>query len=495
VVVALVFAVHPVQVESVAWISQRKTVLSSLLAVGSILCYLRSGGMRRTRWLAASLALYAVGGLAKPTVVLLPLVLPLMDVWPLRRRLKGGLLEKLPFFICMLVMARVAFVSQASSPARLLAPTLSSAGVAAKTVGLACYNLMLYVGNLVWPMSLSPYRAIPRDPSFGSVEILLSVFGTIALAAVCLGAYRRSKALFAGMASFVILLLPALGTFRFVETCVADRFLYLPVVFLTLPLAVLLRRIEQRVPHRVALVRVCIVLFFVPLVILMRAQQGVWHDSRALWTHVAKTVPNLAKGHAQLAKQQLESGAFEQALSHARRALEIEPENAGYLHVLGRSLVRTGRPEEAVPVIEQAIAGGLGPIEPLAHVSLAEALLATGDAAGARATCERAIGMGRGQVGTYTMMGDAAMQFARNYEAAADYYRLVLKHQPDNATIRWNLGTALEYCGLDAEALEEYKQVLAVCARQGVRPPEAVLWAVQKVQRRLSQRTTQPAEG
>ncbi|MBN2563958.1 MAG: tetratricopeptide repeat protein [Phycisphaerae bacterium] len=494
--VALLFAVHPVQVESVSWISQRKTVLSTLLAVGCIVCYLKRGRGGGLGWLMASVLLYVASGLAKPTVMLLPLVLPLLDIWPLRRRGRWAatmLLEKMPFVVCMAPMAWLAWTSQAASSAQLMAPSLSSFGVLAKSAGLTCYNLMLYLGTIFWPMTLSPYRDLPADLSLGDPAILLSVIGSIGLIVVCLGAYRWSKPLFVGGVAFLIMLSPALGAVRFAETCVADRFVYLPGLFLLLPLAGVIGRIETRMPARVTLVRACVGLFAVPLLILMRPQQGVWRDSHALWAHIVTTAPNLAKGHAQFAAAEMEAGAFGSALRHARRAVEINPQNAGYQHVLGRALVRSGRANEAVGVIRQAITMGLGPIEPLARVSLAEALIATGDVAGARASCERAIAMGRGAVSTYAMLGDAALRFAGNCTAAAEYYRLALERKPDDVAVRWNLGTALVACGLNAEALDEYEQVITMYRRRGL-PTAELEAAAEMTRRRLDQATSAPGE-
>ncbi len=521
--VVLLFAVHPAQVESVAWISQRKTVLSALLAIGCLACYLQYG-MRKSKrlavptagtsssrppssgaasgispsrtgpwpWLAASVLLYVAGCLAKPTVVLLPLMLPLLDFWPLRRRPLSALAEKLPFVAFMLVSAWMAWVSQASSTARLLTPNLSLPGVLAQIFGLMCHNFVAYLGNIFWPMSLSPYRPVPVDLSLANPAILRSVVGSLVFGAVCLAAYRRSKPLLVGGVAFVVLLAPALGAVRFTETCVADRFLYLPAVFLLLPLVALITHIGRLLPRRALLIQGCIGAFAIPLFILTQAQQGIWHDSLALWSHVVHSAPNLAKGHAQLAKQQMESGAFEQSLTHARRALEIEPQNAGYGHVLGRALVRTGHAEAAVEAIRQAIAGGLGPIEPMARVSLAEALLISGDGDGARAECEQAIALGRGELSTYEMMGEAAFRFGKMYAEAAEYYRRALESDPDDTTIRWNLGAALEYCGRDDEALAQYERVIEICNRQGVQVPEHLQEAANAVRQRLEQPSGMP---
>lgn len=508
------FALHPVHVESVAWISQRKTVLSALCAVASILCYFQYMGIRAPtrsasapraspeceagrprlkRWLGAAVMLYVLGGVAKPTVMLLPLTLPLLDHWLLRRRLVPALLDKLPFVACMLPMAWVAWASQASSSARLLAPNLAAIGTLPKTVALACYNFTLYLGNLFWPMSLSPYRDLPDDLAFGNPAILLSIALTIALIAVWFSARRWSRAWFAGAAAFAILLAPSLGAVRFAETCVADRFCYLPAVFLTFPLAALIVRIQALVPRRASYVQVCLALFALPLFTLSRAQQGVWQDSHALWGHVVQVAPNLAKGHVQFAAELLESGEFQSALEHARRAVERDRQNTGYQHVLGRALVRSGRAKEAVEVLRQALTSGLGPIEPLARLSLAEALIVTGDLKAAEIAATSAITMGRGAVSTYRMLGDTALQFAENYDLAADFYRRALAQKPDDTVLRWNLGTAMDAGGHGTEALAEYESVIETYKRLG-RDAAILQDAVRALRSRIQAATSAPTE-
>lgn len=503
---ALVFALHPMQVESVAWISQRKTVLSTLLAVACLLCYLRYGRLRRSgesppgAWLAASVLLYAASGLAKPTVMLLPLALPLLDVFPLRRQPASApprrgitLLERLPFVSVMLPLMWVTWVSQATSPAQLMGPNLSSLDILARMFGLLCYNLMLYVGNIVWPTMLSPYRDLPTDLSLASLPILLSVLVALALATACLTAWRWSKPLFAGGLAFGILLAPALGAVRFVETCVADRFLYLPSVFLLLPLAALLASLEQRPPASRIIARGGSLLLVAILAVLTRSQQGVWRDSHTLWSRVVETAPHFPGGLTQFAYEELALGNSSTAIVYARRALELTPNDPGTLHVLGRALVRTGQPTEAADVIRRAIAGGLGPMQPMAHISLAEALIVSGDPAGALAAGEQAISLGRDAAFVYSIIADTALNIAKNGPVAADYYRLTLERAPDDTTIRWNLGTALQYCGRDAEALAEYERTISTLRFRGL-PTAELEAAVVPLRERLRQTTSAPGE-
>ncbi|MFH1420305.1 MAG: tetratricopeptide repeat protein [Planctomycetota bacterium] len=486
--VAVLFAIHPVQVESVSWISQRKTVLASFFAVGCVLSYLRYGQTRRqTAWLVAAVVLYVVAGLAKPTVMLLPLVLPLLDLWPLNRRVIRSLPEKLPFAVIMLVMSWVAWTSQVAS-ASLHKPSVADAGALVKWIGLLSYNIMLYAGNVLWPLSLSPYRALPDDPTPANPVVALAVVGTITIGLIWIASMRWCRPLFVGLTSFGIILLPALGAVRFMGSCVADRFLYLPLVFLLLPLAVLSARIKASAGQRKQMIRVGLVLFAIPLLILMRAQQGVWSNSKALWTHSAQSVPTLLKAHNNLAQIYLEEESFDEALEHVEECLRQDPQRGDFLHMLGRIRVRQGRQDEAVGVIEAAIENGLGKFEGAGYVSLAEAHVARGDANAAREACEKAIGCGRTPAVSFASIGDVALRYAGRYELAIEYYRFAVDDDPENVQYRWNLGTALHACGRADEALEEYDEAIAIAARQGRHLPK-----LQAAARKLRQQVEQTA--
>lgn len=487
VLTGVLFLVHPAQVESVSWISQRKTVLATLFALGSVWVYLNHGVSPKTgRWvpLAAAMALYILASLAKPTVMLLPLVFPLLDIWPLGRRVVKSLPEKIPFFIMMILTAYVAWVSQASS-AVLHRPSLHAEGAVLKWLGLLCYNVTLYAGNVVWPFSLSPYRAMPDDLTFSNPVIVAGVLATVGLVVIWYVSIKHCPPLFVGLTSFGILLLPALGPVRFMGSCVADRFTYLPIVFLLLPLAVGVKRLEKPLRHRAWLAWAGLGALAVPLCILMQAQQGVWRNSKALWTHVAEAVPSLSKAQGNLALVALDEERFAAAEEHLQRAMETEPENADFLHLLGRVYVRTDRAAQAVPLLEKALQNGLGRAQPTGHMSLAEAYVVLGDLAAARAACDKAVALGRTPGDTYAGIGNVAMRFAQRYDVAVEYDRLAVAADPENAVHHWNLGTALHAAGLLSEALREYERTIELNRRQGGVMPELEAEVV-KLRRQLA---------
>jgi Tfp pilus assembly protein PilF len=492
----LIYAVHPTAVESVSWISQRKTVLATPLAVGAVMAYLRYGRSLQRGWLWLCFLLYLMANLAKPTIVLLPLVLPLLDIWPLGRAPVSCLKEKWPLAIGMAVLGWVAWMSQASTGDGMAFANLSTTTLLVKWMGLFAYNVTLYLGNVFWPMYLSPFRAMPGDFALANPAILFSLLLVAALTAFWLTTWRWCKPLFVGMAAFAIMISPALGPVRFMASCVADRFIYFPLVFLVMPLGMFLQRAETltRGPFFARLVIGGVVL---SMLVLTRAQQRVWQDSKTLWSHVAESVPDFCKAYGNLALVYLQEEDFDRSMDYANRALRIDPEHGDSLHLLGRALTRVGRGREAIVQIEHAVRVSLGPSERSAWIAHAEAHASIGNTAQARSSCEKAIARGADPAVTYSMAGNAAMLYGHRYEIAIEFYRESLARDPQSTRVRGNLGTALAAMGRDGEALVEYEKVIAEFSAQG-RPADEVKTVVAQLRKKIAARgstspTTKPA--
>lgn len=492
--VALFFALHPAQVESVSWISQRKTVLATFLAVASLIAYAESVRFGSRWWLVLSTAFYLLATLAKPTVLLLPLVLPLLDLWPLGRLPRSALWSKLPFLAIMLPMAYIAVSSQSGSEAGLGVPNFSAGVPVIRWVELLSYNTMLYVGNLLWPMNLSPYRAIPRDLSMSNPTIALSVAGTAALVAIWIVSWRKSKPLFVGLTAFGLTLAPALGAIRVMGACVADRFLYFPYFFLLLPLALLLHLFEDRFKTHRTLPLALFALFLVPMWILTRAQQNVWRDSKSLWTHVFAADPDREQAHSNLALIGLEEQDFDAAFEHAKRAHELDPGNAADLHLLGRAYVRRGLANKAIPLLMEAVNRGLGPNQPSGLVALAEARAAVGDESGASSAVKQAIALGYPAARAYSEIGEVVRRFAMKYAVAERWYRRAVNADPNESLYRRQLAGALEYLGRYKDALKEGEEALRLLSNDGQSIPESVQRAVDRIRKRAAQPSTRPAK-
>jgi tetratricopeptide (TPR) repeat protein len=482
---ALLFAVHPIQVESVAWISQRKTVLATPLAIGSVIAYLQWGRTRKWGVLAISIALYILANLAKPTVVLLPLILPFLDYWPLRRSLKKCLIEKLPFLLAMALFTWIALVSQSQSEASLRVANVFSGQVLVQWIGLLCYDVVLYLGNLVWPLYLSPVRALPGDLSISNPIISLSLLIVVSLTGLWLWSRRRAPPLFVGLAAFAILLSPAMGPLQFAASCVSDRFLYLPSIFVLIPLVSACALAASRYSMRKSVIQAMFGLVIVAMAALCFVQQSVWADSRSLWSRVEEMSPDDPVALSNLAIFDLEEGKLDDALRRVERAVEVAPLDAQSLHTFGRVQSRRGNGAEAAALIRKALEIGLGPSQGIGHVSLSQALMVTGDDDGSREAFDKGIEFGCTPAIAAAGMADFALSVAHRPDLAVYYYRLALKDDPENIATRWNLGTALGAVGDSETALIEYEAVRAIYEKKGEPMPGSLADALRKLKEKL----------
>ncbi|HUN80531.1 MAG TPA: tetratricopeptide repeat protein [Phycisphaerae bacterium] len=495
-IVSLLFAVHPVNVEAVSWVSQRKTVLATPLALGCLLCYLRYGRSGRLGLLAASVGLYLLSNLAKPTVVLLPLVLPFLDYWPLKRRVARCLPEKWPFAIVMAVMAYIAFISQASSIATLGVPNLASGRLLFMWAALLSYNLTLYLGNIFWPLYLSPYRPVPDSLGFSNPAIFLSLILIAAVICTWVLSRRRYPPLFVGFSAFAITLLPALGPVRYFDSCVSDRFVYFPFIFLLLTAAAAIADIERlAVEHRTRLLRYAVCLLMLPLLILMRAHQRVWQNSITFWTHVEDAVPDYGIAQIMLGICYADQEMFEEAERHARKGLELRPADGDAVSLLGRVMTQQGHAADAVKFLRDELGKPLVPDAGPTDLSLAEALAVTGDLDGAKDALAKAVKLGCNAASAYERVGDTALKKGKRFEFAAWAYRAAIRENPENLTARWNLGTALEGLGDEAGALAAYEDALKRYEKVG-RPSDAMRGAVTSLRLKIQESTTsRPVRG
>jgi len=487
--VAAFFALHPVQVESVAWISQRKTVLSGALAMAMLWCCLQHGRTSRAGWMIAAITCFTLAVLAKPTVIPLALLPPLLN-----RCLPGNHRPEwrcnLSFVVIAAALGVVAWRSQAGSGAGLATPVARSADAIA---ALMMRSLGQYARNVLWPMRLSPYTPVPTQPP--SMTEAVSVIPAVGLLVALLLAWkgrRRAAACTVGLLGALLSIAPALGVIRFDYTVVADRFLYLPLGMLALPLGVLARLVEQSSEPRAAIVRGALAGVLIPLSVLNRAQQSVWHDSFALWTHIADMCPNLPQAQYELAVQLLNRDEVGDALPHASAAVQLLPDDAVYVLTLASCRVRGGDSAEGECLARRALALGLGPQTPTGHATIAEARLQRHDVAGATAAVHDAIKAGGTDAFTMARLAEVAWRIADAPDLAVELYDQALEKQPDSPAWEWNRGAALEKAGRDEEALAAYETVISSLQRSQTPVPKEFTDAWQAVSRRLRDRPAHP---
>ena len=358
-VAALIFAVHPLRVESVAWITERRDVLCGVFFLLAVLCYLRaldSGARRRRYWLAVALAALALA--SKAMAVTLPAVLLLLDVYPLGRLGPGRWLrrdvwlEKLPFALLSAAAAILAIVAQRSVGTL---SDLRDVGIAER-LGLTAYGLVFYVWKTLVPTGLAPLYETPYDgatltPWFAASAVIVAA-GAVALVRV----RRRWPGVTAAGAAFVVLLLPVLGLLHFGLHIVADRNTYFAGLVLALLAGAAVLRVLHgvRSPMAARATGAAALVVIVLLGVLTWRQSGVWRDSRTLWTHAVAVSPS-SVAHAKLGVLLDAEGRTEEAIGHFREAVRLRPDSAYAENNWGIALGNVWRFDEAVAHFEAAI--------------------------------------------------------------------------------------------------------------------------------------------
>lgn len=355
--VAALFGLHPTHVESVAWVAERKDVLSGLfwiLTMGAWHRYVKEPS--RGRYLMVMLCL-ALGLMSKPMVVTLPFVLVLLDVWPLGRGVR--IKEKIPLFA----------LSAASAVATVVAQSYSLASTDAFPVSHRLANAVLsyvkYLGMTIAPRGLAVFYPMPL--SFSAWKVALAALLLAILTALALLAVRRAPYVTVGWLWYLGTLVPVIGLIQVGGQAMADRYTYLPSIGLFLIAAWGLPDLLPRKMAALAAVGVILA-----LAVGTRLQLRYWVDSEALFRRAAAVTERNYLAHLNLAQVLAERDAQAEAMEQFRQALAIRP-GMWQIHAsLGNNLRRWGRPAEALPSLRKAIA--LRPKDGKLHHSLAMAL-------------------------------------------------------------------------------------------------------------------------
>jgi len=339
---ALLFALHPLRVESVAWATERRDVLSGFFLLLSVLAWLRmqDEGRPRRAWYAASLALFALSLLSKAWGMTLGLVLLLLDAWPLGRMRPGEdgrhpvgrlILEKVPYLVLGVACAGAAALAQkAGAQGQTAVVGLAEHGVLERAVQ-AAFGLAFYLYKTLIPVGLSPLYELEREFDVTRPHYLISVALVLAITALVLILRRRWPALAVAWLAYVVIVSPVLGVLQSGAQLAADRYAYLSCIpFAVLAaggMAVLVFRRrasgEPLIPAQIAVPFAGLLL--VVLGVLSWRQTGIWRDSLSLWTHAARVEPTSYIAHFNLGGELLRAGRFDEAAGEYRLSIRAHP--------------------------------------------------------------------------------------------------------------------------------------------------------------------------
>ncbi len=408
---ALLFGVHPLHVESVAWVSERKDMLYGLFSLLSLIAYLSYLRKRSSGFYWLSLFLFFISLLPKPQGILFPLVLFLLDYFEGRRFDRKAVLEKTPFFLVSVLFVIITSLSQ--SEIGFFRHEKFFTGLPSLMNG--AYGLVFYLLKLAAPVRLSALYPQPAGSSFLyllSPAILASLVAVTAYS----GRYGK-KVIFAGL-FFLFNILVVLQVISTGPAIAADRYVYLPsIAVFWLAGEGLVWLYERGTRWGLLLLLIGIVGCFS---LLTRQRCLVWKESRTLWEDVLGKYPDVALAHNNIGTVLAAEDRVEEASFHYRRALRLQPDYAEAHGNLGLILVRQGRFEEGIFHYREALR-----IKP-------------------------------GLSKVINNLGTALARQGR-FEEAIPHFSDSLRLQPENAAVHYNLARALRKLGKDSEAAKHFK--------------------------------------
>jgi tetratricopeptide (TPR) repeat protein len=453
--VALLFSIHPLHVESVAWISERKDLLSTLLGLLSVwayVAYARRGDVYR--YLLAALFL-SLALMSKAMVVTLPFVFLLIDYWPLRRTPSRRMfIEKIPLLLLAAGTSVVTFIVQQNAGGM---ETANPIPIAARLAN-ALVSYATYIIKTTWPSGLAFFYPHPYIPESGGVplgvwQIVGSAAVLLAVTAWVIRLRNRRWAVF-GWCWFLGTLIPVIGIVQVGHQAMADRYMYLPSIGLYVMAAwggaELLDASRSRFGRTYVAVG-AVAAALVALAVTAWSQTGHWRSSMALFEHALEVVPRNPTIRYNVANRLRDQGKIDEAILHYRRALEATPDSTQLNVNLANVLRKQGRIKEAVVLYERALKAD--PDDVLANTNLGSAYRSRGRLDEAEHHYRMALRAGPDKTALYNL---ANLLLSREeFAEAIDRYREALEVDANDPRVHNNLASALFTSG-DLEAAEQH---------------------------------------
>jgi tetratricopeptide (TPR) repeat protein len=451
--VAALFGLHPLRVESVAWVSERKDVLSALFWMLTLLAY--DGYVKASspkRYLIV-LLLLAMGLMAKPMLVTLPFAMIFLDKWPYGRIdfSKGRnrwshlrpLLEKVPFIALGAVSALITFLSAREIGA---VPSLDALPLTLRLLNaVAAYAT--YVGKMFWPVNLSFFHPHPLDSlSLWKMAGALSVLALISLLALL--NLRRYPYLLTGWLWYIVTLVPVIGLIQVGGQAIADRFTYLPHIGLYLMVVWGAHDIFKKQSRSMWIPGMLSANILLILLVFTWHQTQTWQNSKTLFRHALRVTKNNYMAHFHLGNVFMDEGDLQRALAHYSEAIKIRPDHMPARGNMGYALLKLGRPLEAISSYAEALR--IKPGDHGIHFKMAAALASLGRFDEALVHYGKVIELNPGNYQAHNNMGWIYGK-QRRYEEAAYHFKEALKISPNDQKSRYNLEMTLKRMGRESQ--------------------------------------------
>jgi Flp pilus assembly protein TadD len=452
--VAAIFAIHPLRVESVAWVSERKDVLCGLLFMLTVAAYVRY--TRRPPSLggyALVMFCFALGLMCKPMIVTLPLVLLLLDYWPLQRKLSAWNLfrEKLPLLALALFSCALTILAQKHAIRPVEAFPLHARLVTA----LLSYKT--YLCQMFFPAGLAAFYPFPQ-----AVSAFVKFYTGALLAALSFVAWEmrfKRPWLLMGWLWYLLMLLPVVGIVQVGGQAHADRYTYLPQIGIAIALTWLFTDwFEQWRLNKMVIGGIAAAIIGL-LMSCSWKQVAYWRDNETLWRHALTCTTGNEVAYVNLGHELYTQGRLDEVIALYKKVIQEDPENAEFHNNLANALRQEGKLDEAVG--EYAKAVSLNPFSSDSQFNLGKALVMEGNRDEAIPHFQKAVQLKPDFLPAHISLGTALVQNGKADQAAVQFQK-ALEINPNDAGAHLNLGLCFMQLGRMEEAKSQYEQALKI---------------------------------
>ncbi len=456
--IGLLFGVHPLTVETIPWVSERKTLLAAFFAFWSLIFYVRFARKGSWKFYIGCVVMYVLALMSKPTATPLPVMMLLMDYWPLKRLKWRAVLEKLPLFAVAALSAVITYISQNRTTLVIMPQAYGPIRIPL----VVCHNIIFYLSKMVWPANLSLYP-FPDPFGFSSPMVMVGVIGTCILIPLLILSLRWTPVLLTGWLIFFVAVFPTIQIFQFGKTIASDKFVYLPSIGILMILAAFLIWIcGTKVIHQNTVKYVIVTMIILMLAsaesLAARRYLADWKDTVSLSMRMVKITPNAALPLNHLGIAYVEKGDTERAIECFTQSLKIKPDTLIYNN-LGVILTLKGQVDEAIKWYEKAIQFDSRNAE--AYYNMANILLSQGKSDQAITGYEKALSINPRYIKAYINLAVVLTQAGRTDEAISRLEE-ASKMEPGNADVHYNLAMVLRQQGRLDEAIEHLIEVVKI---------------------------------
>ena len=462
--VAALFALHPINVESVAWVAERKNVLCTFFFFATLIAYCWYARQPDWRRYLVFAGLFVLGLMSKAMVITLPFVLLLLDYWPLGR-IRGGHADASAAPLSKLVVEKLPLIALSAASAVITMQAQRAGGAMRSTAQFslavrlenAVMAYAMYLWKMIWPSHLSPIYPHPGD-SLAGWQVGTSALVLLAVTAVALK-FRARRYLLTGWLWFLGTLVPVIGLVQVGDQAMADRYAYIPLVGIFIMIA-------WRIADLADSKQIGLVVRVIPAACVLLAlsfatnrQLGYWSSNYDLWTHAVAVTGRNFIAQDNLGGALLWLGKTDEAYLHFQAAAEINPLDPMSRSNLGAYLQEHGHMAEAIEKYNRVITLTSDPgLLAATYANLGAAYRKLGDDEKARTSYDQALQLNPNQYNAYLGLGELLEKQSRLDDAISNYSKAVELRPTDTGFLL--LGRALERTGRRSEALAAYQAAL-----------------------------------